>query len=554
MLAAFTLAATTGAAEYFVSPGGCDKADGTVAKPWRTIQRAADVAQAGDTVTIRGGTYREWVKPANAGRAGAPIVFQAAKGEKVVVTGADPVTGWTRREDGLWTVRLRYDTFGGLNPFTDFINGDWFATGGRERFRTRLIQDGKPLELHTRDLILGHGGAANRANGLGLAGLIKKGNAVLVPGMVYGTIIAAFEKDPNVFVPELIVRPACFYPVAEHRDYITLRGIAFKDAGPNWAPPTSEQTAIVGTNWSKGWVIEDCEVSGTECSGITLGKYGDAFDNIGPTAQNYHNTIMRAVSNGLDRVGRHLMRRCRITDCGQAGICGSLGAVFSTIEDCDISYCHWQKPYGGAEMGGIKIHAAVDFTVARCRIHHCGSLAGIWFDWMGQGARVVGNRLWANACDLFFEVDHGPILVEGNDFLSEVALRSCSQSAAFVGNRMRGTYRYHNDARCTPIFKPHAVTLDSLDKVACGQGAYVFINNILGNDPRFEKEAHKSRYEDNWMVPAENWKVDEATGAVAITPPAGSKRPDFGAVDSKRLGRPPFIDQAFPEPTVRACQ
>jgi hypothetical protein len=258
---------------------------------------------------------------------------------------------------------------------------------------------------------------------------------------------------------------------------------------------------------------------------------------------------MRSISNGLDRVGHHLVRRCRITDCGQAGICGSLGAVFSTIDDCDISYCHWKKPYGGAEMGGIKIHAAVDFTVSNCRIHHCGSLAGIWFDWMGQGARIVGNRFWANTRDLFLEVDHGPILVEGNDLLSGTALLAFSQSAAFVGNRIRGTYRYHNDKRRTPIFKPHSVTLDSLDKVECGQGAFIFINNILGNDPRFEKEAHKSRYEDNWMIPAANWKVDEATGACTITPPAGSKKPDFKPVDAKRLGKPPFVDQAFPEPT-----
>lgn len=676
--AALALAGTAGAAEYFVATDGCDKADGSAAKPWRTIGRAALVAAPGDTVTIRGGTYREWVKPANAGRAGAPITYRAAKGEKVVVTGADPVRGWTKRPDGLWTVRLRYDSFGGLNPFTDFISGDWFGNGGRPRFRTRLIQDGRPLELHTRDFILGHGGAAERAlvniagitsgtrtvpgdsaaakspnvkpgfptqwgmelgwiydkstilykgfdlsapdarrlkihfssavfkslievcdaakpekplatvrppitgdwrkyatveatlpaaaagvkdlllrvrdadavgRPLGLAGLVRPGNAVLIHGMVYGTIVAAFEKDPNVSVPELIVRPACFYPVVEHRDYITLRGITFVNAGPNWAPPTSEQVGIVGTNWSKGWTIEDCEVSGTECSGITLGKYGDEFDNVGPTAQNYHNTILRCVSNGLDRVGRHLVRRCRVTDCGQAGICGSLGAVFSTIDDCDISYCHWKKPYGGAEMAGIKIHAAVDFTISNCRIHHCGSIAGIWFDWMGQGARVVGNTMWENTRDLFFEVDHGPILVEGNDLLSGAALMACSQSAAFIGNRIRGTYRYHNDKRRTPIFKPHSVTLDSLDKVECGQGAFIFINNILGNDPRFEKEAHKSRYEDNWMIPAANWKVDETKGACTVTPPAGSKKPDFKPVDAKCLGKPPFVDQAFPEPS-----
>ena len=88
-LAACALSAN--ASEYFVATNGCDEADGSATSPWRTIQRAADVAVAGDVVTIRGGTYREWVKPANAGREGAPITYQAAKGEKVVVTGADPV-------------------------------------------------------------------------------------------------------------------------------------------------------------------------------------------------------------------------------------------------------------------------------------------------------------------------------------------------------------------------------------------------------------------------------------------------------------------------------
>ncbi len=672
------------AQEYFVATNGDDAAEGSAAKPWRTIGRAALVAAAGDVVTIRGGVYREWVKPVNAGRADAPIVYQAAKGEKVVVTGADPVRGWTKRPDGLWTTRVCYDSFGGLNPFTDFIGGDWFNNGGRNRFRTRLIQDGKPLELHKRDALTSRAkrfasimsclvnvagvtcggrtvpgdaaverkgppdgftpktgyetkwgteigwvvpGASCVYRGFDLsspaarkiaihlscavnksaidvydaaapekplvtlttpvtgswkkyitveavlpdsaagvkdlllrfrdldskpeepATILKKGHAALVHGIVYGTIVAAFEKDPNVCVPELIVRPACFYPVVEHRDYITLRGITFVNAGPNWAPPTSEQTAIVGTHWSKGWVIEDCEVSGTECSGITLGKYGDEWDNAGPTAQNYYNTITRCASNGLDRVGYHLVRRCRITDCGQAGICGSLGAVFSTIDDCDISYCHWKKPYAGAEMAGIKIHAAVDFTVSNCRIHHCGTSAAIWFDWMGQGARVVGNRLWANARDLYFEVDHGPILVEGNDLLSGYALNACSQGAAFVGNRILGFYRYHNDRRRTPIFKPHSVALDSLDTVVCGQGAFIFINNVLGHDPRFEKEAHKSRYENNWMIPAENWKVDEATGACTITPPAGSTKPTFKPVDAKRLGKPLFVDQTFPAPT-----
>ncbi len=663
-------------AEYFVSPDGCDGADGSAAKPWRTIQRAADVAAAGDVVTIRGGVYREWVKPVNAGHEGAPITYRAAKGEKVVVTGADPVKGWTKRPDGMWTARVRYDKFGGMNPFADFIYGDWFHERGAKHFRTRLIQDGKPLELHTHEWMFGGGGSGDRFL-VNIAGIssgartvpgasaaavskgvkpgfdtkwgrelgwigngatclykgfdfstpearkmeihlssasfkseieicdaalpdrvlatvrppltgswkkyttvkvtlpesaaavkdillrfidqeienqsIAKGHAVLVPGMVSGMIIAAFEKDPNVAVPELIVRPACFYPAVPHRDYITLRGIAFRNAAPNWAPPTCEQTGIVGTNWSRGWVIEDCEVSGAECSGITLGKYGDEYDNLGESlsaALSYYTTITNAVKDGLDKVGYHLVRRCRVTDCGQAGICGSLGAVFSTIDDCDVSYCHWNKKFGGFEQAGIKIHAAVGLTISNCRIHHNRGSGGIWLDWMAQGARVTGNTLWANRHDIFLEVNHGPVLVEGNDMLSDKSAAIWSQSIAFVGNRMRGGISFRNDKRRTPIFKPHTVALDSLNEVECGSGGHVFVNNILAADPRWARERHPSRCEDNWMIPAANWKVDEATGTCVITPPADSKRPDFKPVDAKRLGKAVFVDQEFPEPSI----
>ena len=189
-------------------------------------------------------------------------------------------------------------------------------------------------------------------------------------------------------------------------------------------------------------------------------------------------------------------------------------------------------------------------TIRGNRIHHNGGLAGIWLDWMAQGTRVSGNTLWLNKCDLFFEVDHGPILVEGNTCLSSVAARTCSQSIAYVGNRMWGRFVTFNEQRCTPVFKPHSVTLDSINRVPCGSGGHVFINNILAHDPHFPKELFPSRFEDNWMIPAECWKGNEMTGECEITPPAVSKRPDFKPVDAKRFGKPIFVDQEFPEPML----
>ena len=55
-----------------------------------------------------------------------------------------------------------------------------------------------------------------------------------------------------------------------------------------------------------------------------------------------------------------------------------------------------------------------------------------------------------------------------------VAARTCSQSIAYVGNRMWGKFITFNEQRCTPVFKPHSVTLDLIDRVPCGSGGHVF--------------------------------------------------------------------------------
>lgn len=54
------------AADYYVAPTGADSNPGTLAAPFATLQKGADVAVAGDTVYIRGGTY-DITTPKNSG-------------------------------------------------------------------------------------------------------------------------------------------------------------------------------------------------------------------------------------------------------------------------------------------------------------------------------------------------------------------------------------------------------------------------------------------------------------------------------------------------------
>ena len=80
------VSASSGAV-YYVSSSGSDTNPGTIAKPWRTIQHAANTLVAGDTVYIRAGTYHELVVPANSGSSGHVITYAAYPGEIVTIDG-----------------------------------------------------------------------------------------------------------------------------------------------------------------------------------------------------------------------------------------------------------------------------------------------------------------------------------------------------------------------------------------------------------------------------------------------------------------------------------
>lgn len=78
---------------YYVATNGSDTNNGrSTNTPFRTIQKAATLAVAGDTVNIRAGTYRETVTPSNSGTDSAKITYQNYRGEAVTITGADPIT------------------------------------------------------------------------------------------------------------------------------------------------------------------------------------------------------------------------------------------------------------------------------------------------------------------------------------------------------------------------------------------------------------------------------------------------------------------------------
>ena len=482
------LVMTTGASakEYHVSIKGNDQNEGSALMPYRTISAAAQIAQPGDIITVHNGTYRERITPPQGGDSDTKrIVYRAANGDKVEIKGSEIITGWENVQQGVWKVIIPNSFFGKYNPYKDLINGDWFYK--------------KEQDHHTGEVYLNGNSLFEKAKLEDVLNPKPYKDAMDKQASTYTwycqsdeqntTIWANFhDANPNKELVEINVRPSCFYPDTPGKNYITIQGFHMSQAATQWAAPTAEQIGLIGTHWSKGWIIENNVVRNSKCVGITLGKDRKTGHNVWYNDMkkggdiHYIEVVIRALKIGWSKenIGSHIVRNNTIYDCEAAGICGSLGAVFSQITGNHIYNIQRKRQFVGAETAGIKIHAAIDTVVSNNYIHHADK--GLWLDWMTQGTRVSGNLMHDNfEMDLFSEVNHGPYVVDNNIFLSPSSIVDWSQGTTFAHNLIMGKISRSGEARRTPYHMPHSTELMGLSDI--GGGDNRFYNNIIvGNN------------------------------------------------------------------------
>ncbi|NWK57561.1 right-handed parallel beta-helix repeat-containing protein [Verrucomicrobiaceae bacterium N1E253] len=604
IIIAGVLTCKLGAVDYHVSKDGADGNPGTKAAPFKTISKAAVVARAGDSVTVHAGIYRERVDPMRGGSSDDKrIVYQAAVGEEVVITGSEVIKDWKEVRDGVWRVRLPNDFFGSFNPFADVIGGEWFIQKGHLRHAGMVYLNGVWMdEAASLGQVFESGRGKSVAGAIALGGQTSaypgkvvaktqeqelyrtcrygmKGYQIKVPHGNYSVTLkfnepyykkagqrvfdvklegdkvlsnldifaraggfAAYEQsfdgvkvadgvldlefvdrvsmacisgieisgkdfskklncggpawkdyqkdaggrkpaarpkwrasvgaetttiwvqfndvNPNEERVEINVRQSVFYPSEPGRNYITVRGFVMRHAATPWAGAMSEQVGLLGTHWSKGWIIEDNQISHSMNTGITLGRYDLAsFDMDMPeaTAPGFVESCELALKHGWSKenIGSHLVRNNHISHCEKNGIHGSLGGVFSVIEGntiCDIAARSWLN---GHDIAGLKLLASNDCLIRNNHIYRCSGAGGIWLDWMAQGTRVSGNFLHDNSRDIYMEVNHGPYLLDNNLFLSKSSLTDWSQGGAYAHNVFGGLIRVKKEKRETPYFVPH---------------------------------------------------------------------------------------------------
>lgn len=104
---------------YYVAPNGSSANDGSYTRPWdmaTAIAGAGGRVRPGDTVWVRGGTYRGNFRSTVAGTASAPVVIRAFPGERAIIDGNASQSAST------WNVRGAWSVYWGLEFTNSYTN------------------------------------------------------------------------------------------------------------------------------------------------------------------------------------------------------------------------------------------------------------------------------------------------------------------------------------------------------------------------------------------------------------------------------------------------
>ena len=499
--------------QIYVNVNAARGGNGSKESPFKAIDDAAKIAMPGDEVIVAPGIYREYVNPRHAGREDARITYRSEVPLGAVITGAEVVTDWTLLEGTTYFTTVDNTVFGAYNPYIQEVEGDWYFADNHMHTGSVYVNDRMFYEAQSlEECIKGEVYEASWEPEYSIYKWFCKQDKESNSTVIYANFQ---DLDPLKEKVEIAVRRNCFMPTEKYISYITLSGFNVNKAATTWAPPAAYQDGMIGAHWSKGWIIEDCDISGSKCCGISFGNYSQEnndnyffYKHVKSPTQMERDAVCRAQYDGWTKetVGSHIVRRCHIHHCEQTGIVGRMGCVFSIIEDNHIHNINNMQQLGGAEIAGIKFHAAIDVIFRRNHIHHCSM--GIWTDWEAQGTRMTRNFLHDNHPpkgmrvkpdnfnqDIFVEVGHGPTLIDNNVLLSKVSLRIATEGVAMVHNLICGSFSMvgsgvdsvidgKNQPRYTPYHIPHRTEV-------------LGFMTILHGDDRF----YNNIFVQNWQIP-----------------------------------------------------
>jgi hypothetical protein len=275
------------AATYYVATTGNDTTGtGAVGAPWRTIQKAATIAAAGDTVNVAAGTYQErHILFTNSGSVSGQITFVGAANHATIIDGGVDLTGWT--QSGAGYVSTVWERANSAFGFTSGVPAHATANG-------QMISFLKPGELGAvgnQDVWLNR--TAGDAAWLGIEAVCANYNTITRCRFEAGT-------NPNTIDLRLAPERIGIFHI-DNRSYITLTGFTFR----------SGYSAVIMRNFAHHITVSDniiqhgfhaLEISGGAHHITVEGNATDLkwiYEDHGHSQKNTGNTINTVQNNIL---------------------------------------------------------------------------------------------------------------------------------------------------------------------------------------------------------------------------------------------------------------
>jgi hypothetical protein len=463
---------------YFVdnnSSKADDDGPGSSARPFRTINKAAQVLQPGERVVIAAGTYRECVRPVRGGTSPAQMIsYEAAPGAEVVIKGSDVLKdGWQQESVAIgrvtpvtqvpaWQHELTAAMFpDAYNPFAlasapgdrEWLDTKMVDMGPYFRRRGLVFVNGKPLEPmeQLRELAIaalpGPPSPNTSQPRNGLPSRIRTGPIMQEIG---GTLNGRFwvdnsgttvhvrlpEGTPADHLVEVTTREQVFVPLQKGLAFIRVKGITFQHAGNGYPIP---QRGLVSTAGGNHWIIEGNTIEWANGVGLDIAN-GDW--NARPTPQAGLNQIVRGNT---------------IRYCGVEGI-GGMGTVDAVIEDNLIEWCGWADAERSWEAAAVKFHRAHNMLFRRNVIRHIRHANAVWFDSGNVNNRITSN-VFADVLTVSAAV-HIEVNLEQNQMDNNIiwnvrnaepgtpGQRGCAGSGVFINASNRLTLAQNLIGRC----------------------------------------------------------------------------------------------------------
>ncbi|MDD4734703.1 MAG: right-handed parallel beta-helix repeat-containing protein [Kiritimatiellae bacterium] len=346
---------------FYVATNGNDQATGlSLNDPFRTVQKGLAVLAPGDTLYIRGGTYREFLIVPVDGEQGHPVTVCAYSNETPMIKGSVLATNWIHHADSIWKL-------------TNWVRNtqQLFDDGAC------LRQIGYPNECYgstpTYPFI---------PYGLGLADMVA-GSFYYAANENVLYVWLSDHSNPSESIMEASTARSVLFKSARYNNIYGLHFMHVNTLGYSMG-------GYAAVNLGEYSTMDSCDVSWMDATGV-------------------------GVSDNTQVIN------CNVSHNGMAGFGGSPDSFL--VRGCIINSNNYNGFSVGCHCGGMKFMPAQNGTVeSNVFVGNLGY--GIWFDTCPEGSNVIrGNliretaRNWKDGTTgsaIFYEISPGGALIHDN--------------------------------------------------------------------------------------------------------------------------------------------